>query len=175
MDRTDERAEPDGGVLARLTRWGIAAENAMLVILFAALMILAVMQIALRIFFSAGFVWTEELLKLIVLWITLIASIAASRSDRHLRIDLISHFVPEKYARAPRMVVDLFAASICAVLAWQSYRYLELSIEFEDTVLVDIPAWTAYSVLPFAFAVMTYRFLVAGASAFVKLVRKEPA
>lgn len=166
-------SEDERGILARLTRWGIAAENATLVVLFAVLMLLAVTQIVLRIFFSSGFVWTDELLKLIVLWITLVASIAASRSDRHLRIDIVSHFVPERFARVPRLIVDAFAAFICAVLAWQSYRYLKLSIEFEDTVLIDTPAWIAYGILPLAFAIMTYRFFVASATDLVRLFRPE--
>ena len=168
-------SEPDEGFLARLTRWGIATENAALVILFAALMLLAVTQIVMRIFFSSGFVWTDELLKLIVLWITLVASIAASRSDRHLRIDILSHFVPERYALFPRLVVDGFAAFICGVLAWQSYRYVQLTIEFEDTVLIDVPAWVAYGILPIAFAIMTYRFTVSALTQATKLLRRNPS
>lgn len=168
-------SEPEEGFLARLSRWGIAAENATLVVLFAALMLLAVTQIVMRIFFSSGFVWTDELLKLIVLWITLVASIAASRSDRHLRIDVVSHFVAERYARVPRLIVDGFAAFICTVLAWQSFRYLQLSIEFEDTVLIDIPAWMAYCILPFAFFIMSYRFLVSSVTQLVKMLRNEPS
>lgn len=165
-------ADPKEGFLARLSRWGVAAENAALVLLFGALMLLAVMQIVMRVFFSTGFVWTDELTKLIVLWITLVASIAASRSDRHLRIDIVSNFVPERYARVPKLVVDGFAAAICAILAWHSYRYLQLTIEFEDTVLVDVPAWVAYGILPFAFAVMSYRFAVSALTQLTKLVRK---
>ncbi len=117
--------------------------------LLGALMLLAVGQIVLRVFFSSGLIWADELVKLLVLWIALVASIAASRSDRHLRIDVLSHFVAEKYARVPRIVVDAFAAFICGVLAWQSWRYVQLTIEFEDTVLVDLPAWIAYGMLPF--------------------------
>lgn len=165
-------SDPKEGFLARLSRWGVAAENAALVLLFGALMLLAVMQIVMRVFFSTGFVWTDELTKLIVLWITLVASIAASRSDRHLRIDIVSNFVPERYARLPKLVVDAFAAAICGILAWHSYRYLQLTIEFEDTVLVDVPAWVAYGILPFAFAVMSYRFAASAVTQMVKLVRK---
>ena len=33
-------------------------------------------------------------------------------------------------------------------------------IEFEDTVLTDTPAWVAHSVVPVAFALLSYRFLV---------------
>ncbi|MEM7501140.1 MAG: TRAP transporter small permease [Pseudomonadota bacterium] len=165
-------SDPKEGFFARLSRWGVAVENAALVALFGALMLLAVMQIVMRVFFNTGFVWTDELTKLIVLWITLVASIAASRSDRHLRIDIVSNFVPERFARLPKLIVDGFAAVICAILAWHSYRYLQLTIEFEDTVLVDVPAWVAYCILPFAFALMSYRFAVSAVTQIAKLLQK---
>ena len=166
-------SDRESGLLKRLEGWGTAAENASLVILLGAMMLLAVGQIILRMFFSAGFVWADELLKLMVLWIALIASIAASRSDRHLRIDIVSHFVPKKLARLPRLIVDAFASSICGVLAWQSYRFVQLSIEFEDTVLVNVPSWIAHSIMPIAFALMCYRFFLSFVSEAVNLVRAE--
>jgi TRAP-type C4-dicarboxylate transport system permease small subunit len=163
----------ESGFLKRLERYGTAAENASLVILLGAMMVLAVGQIVMRIFFSTGVVWGDELLKLMVLWIAMIASIAASRSDRHLRIDIVSHFVPERFARVPRLMVDAFAASMCGILAWQSYRFVQLSIEFEDTVLVNIPSWIAHSILPFAFALMCYRFFLAFIRETVILLRSN--
>jgi len=163
-------SDVEPGLLKRLERWGIAAENAALVFLLGAMMLLAVGQIVMRIFFSAGFVWADELLKLMVLWIALIASIAASRSDRHLRIDIVSHLVPEKYARLPRLVVDAFASVICGLLAWESWRFILLSVEFEDTVLINIPSWIAHGILPFAFALMCYRFALAVIGGAIKLI-----
>ena len=137
-------------------------------------MLLAVGQIAMRVFFSFGFVWADELVKLLVLWIALVASIAASRSDRHLRIDVLSHFVAAKYARFPRVIVDAFAAAICGILAWQSWRYVQLTIEFEDTVLVDLPAWVAYGLLPLSCALMCYRFILLSGSNLMRIFRPEP-
>jgi len=159
------------GILKRLERWGTAAENASLVILLTTMIVLAVGQIVLRLFFNFGFVWTDELIKLIVLWIALIASVAAARNNRHLRIDVLSHFVPEKYARFPRIIVEAFAASMCAVLAWYSWQYVQLTLEFEDTVLVDVPAWIAYMVLPLSFALMAYRFFLTFVGEVVALFR----
>jgi TRAP-type C4-dicarboxylate transport system permease small subunit len=152
-----------------MERWGTATENAVLVILLGALMLLAVGQIVMRIFFSFGFIWADELVKLLVLWIALVASIAASRSDRHLRIDMLSNFVAEKYARVPRLIVDAFAAFICGVMAWQSWRYVQLTVEFEDTVLVDLPAWIAYGLLPLSFALMSYRFVLLSGSQLLRI------
>ncbi|ANO51597.1 TRAP transporter small permease [Woeseia oceani] len=158
-------------LLGRLERWGTAAENAALVLLLGGLMLLAVGQIIMRIFFSAGFVWVDELLKLMVLWIALIASIAASRSGRHLRIDVLSHFMPKRLARLPMFIAEGFAAGICGLLAWQSFRFVQLSHEFGDTVLVDTPAWVAHSIVPIAFGLMSYRFLLSMLHEALQLIR----
>ena len=159
------------GPAVRLQRLGTAIENAALVILLGALILLAVLQIVLRVFFSFGFVWADELVRLLVLWIALVASIAASRGNRHLRIDILSHFVAEKYARVPRIIVDAFAAVMCGILAWHSWRYLNLVVEFGDTVLVDLPAWIAYALLPVSFALMCYRFILSVAADLVLAFR----
>jgi len=163
------------GIAARLEKWGTAIESAALVLLLGALMLLAVGQIVLRIFFSYGFIWADELVKLFVLWIALIASIAASRSNRHLRIDLLSHFVADKYSRFPRIIVEAFAAGICALLAWHSWRYVQLTIEFEDSILVDFPAWIAYSLLPLSFVLMSYRFALSCGSEVLRAIRPDEA
>ncbi len=142
--------------LDRLERWGTAAENAVLVLLLTAMILLAVGQIVLQTFFSIGYVWADKLISLIVLWIAIVASVAAARSDRHLRIDALSHFVPQRYARFPRIIVDAFAAGMCLLLGWHSYRYI--LVFGEETVLPGVPVWIALGVIPIAFALMAYRF-----------------
>lgn len=143
---------------SRAERIGTAIENALLVLLLSVMMVLAVGQIVLRIVFSSGFVWADELLKILVLWIALVASVAASRSRRHLRIDILNQFVPQRYARFPGVVVDAFAAAICGLITWHSVQYVLLTLEFGDTVLLNTPAWVAQGILPLAFALMTWRF-----------------
>ena len=167
--------ERPSAFFGRLERWGTAAENAALVLLLAALMLLAVGQIVMRIFFSSGLVWADELLKLMVLWIALIASVAASRSGRHLRIDVLSHFMPPRLSRLPKLIAEGFAAAICGILAYESWRFVMLSYEFEDTVLVDTPAWLAHGIVPVAFALMSYRFLLATCREAYYLLRPAAA
>jgi hypothetical protein len=45
---------------------------------------------------------------------------------------------------------------------------LQLEIEFGETVLVDVPAWTMHAIVPVAFALLSYRFLVGVAKQGVK-------
>ena len=147
-------------LLARLERYGKLAENAALVVLLGSLVLLAVGQIILRELFETGFFRTDELIKLLVLWLAMVGSIAATRDNRHIRIDALSHLLPDNAVAAVRLFVDVFAAIVCGVVAWQAWRYLQLEIEFEDTVLINVPAWIAHVILPGAFALMSYRFAV---------------
>jgi len=128
---------------------------------------IAVGQIVLREVFETGFVWADELLKLMVLWLAMVGSVAACRDDRHIRIDVLSHLLPKGLIKSTRILVDLFAAVVCAVIAWQAWRYLQLEIEFEDQVLVNTPAWIAHIVVPIAFALVSYRFVVLAAGRLI--------
>jgi TRAP-type C4-dicarboxylate transport system permease small subunit len=147
-------------LLARLERFGRLAENAALVVLLGSLVLLAVGQIILREVFETGFFRADELIKLLVLWLAMVGSVAATRDNRHIRIDALSHLLPDKVVTSIRLFVDVFAAIVCGVVAWQAWRYLQLEIEFEDTVLIDVPAWIAHVVVPGAFALMSYRFAI---------------
>ena len=158
-------------LLARLERFGKLAENAALVVLLAALVLLAVGQIILREVFETGFFRADELVKLLVLWLAMVGSIAATRDNRHIRIDALSHLLPDGAVTAIRLFVDTFAAIVCGVIAWQAWRYLQLEIEFEDTVLINVPAWLAHVIVPGAFALMSYRFAVAVVKGIVQASR----
>lgn len=148
-------------LLSRLDRVGRRLEDTALVLLLCAMMLLAVGQIVLREAFSTGFVWADELVKLMLLWLAMVGSIAASRDDRHIRIDALSHLFPPTAIRITRLVVDTFAAAVCAVIAWHAYRYVRLiDIEFEETILIDTPAWIAHAIVPLAFLLISYRFVV---------------
>lgn len=147
-------------MLDRLERAGSLVETIMLVILLSSMMLLAVGQIMLRELFSTGFVWADELIKLMVLWLAMVGSIAACRDNRHIRIDALSHILPKLAIEITRALVDVFAAIICGVIAWQTWRYLQVEIEYQDTVLVNVPAWIAHSVLPAAFLLISFRFSV---------------
>ena len=160
--------------LAILERIGRAAEDTALVVLLGTMVILAVTQIVLRQFFDGAIVWADELIKIIVLWLAMVGSIAAARDNRHIRIDVLSHILPDKLVILTRILVDLFAAAVCAVIAWQAWRYLQIEIEWEETVLIDWPAWMAHAIVPAAFVLISYRFLVSIAAKIYEMFRGEP-
>ena len=156
-------------VLHRLDTAGRWVENLFLVGLLAAMMLLSVAQIIAREIFNTGFFWAGEFIRILVLWLAMVGAVAACRENRHIRVDAISHLLSERAIRFIRVAVDLFAAAVCAVIAWHSWRYLQEEIAYEDVVLVDTPAWIAHLVVPVAFALMSYRFVIGAGQSVVQL------
>lgn len=160
--------------LSLLERIGRIAEDTALVVLLGSMVVLAFTQIVLRQFFDSGIGWADELVKIIVLWLAMVGSIAAARDNRHIRIDVLSHVLPGKLVVLSRVVVDLFAAAVCAIIAWQAWRYLQIEIEWQETVLGEVPAWIAHVVVPASFLLISYRFLVSVASNIHGMLTGKP-
>lgn len=147
-------------MIERLAKWGAAAENTVLVILLVTMMVLATSQIVLRNFFGAGFVWADELLRLMVLWLALAGSVAAARADKQISINVLSRFLPARGKAVMRVVANLFTAVVCGLLAYHSGRFLAASFEYEDQLLGGMPAWWFQVVMPVAFGLMCWRYVV---------------
>ena len=107
--------------LSRLEKAGRAGEDAVLVITLTAMILLAASQIVMRNFFSFGFIWTDEMLRMLVLWIAVAGAVAASRNDKHINIAILDRFLPDRIKLAVKIVVHLFTAAVCGVAP--SYEY----------------------------------------------------
>ncbi len=161
----DTGAKP--GLTGRLARF---LEDSLLVTLLVALILLATVQIVMRNVFDAGFAWSDELSRLLVLWLAMAAAIAAARDDRHIAIDVLSRFLKGRALAATRMVVALFTSAVCGVLAWHAGRFVNEARIYEDLLLGTVPAWLLQSILPIAFGVMALRYLMHAAGRLRQLV-----
>lgn len=165
-----------GSVFDKLEKAGTHAEDALLVIILIGMIFLAGAQIILRNFFDTGFFWGDEMLRLMVLWLTIAGALAASRVQKHISIAVLDRFLPAKAQMVSRVIIDIFTAAICALLAWHSARFVMGSYEFEDTLMRHIPAWSLQIILPVGFGLMAYRHLVlALRHPFVKPDEQKPA
>jgi len=147
-------------ILAKLEKAGTYAEDTVLLIILISMILLAGVQIGLRNFFDTGLFWGDEMLRLMVLWLTVAGGLAASRMDKHISIEVLDRFLPAKAQWVVKIIIDLFTASICALFTWHSARFVMGSYEYGDTLMKNMPAWTMQIILPIGFGLMTYRHLV---------------
>jgi len=149
-------------VLDSLDRAGRLAENTALVVLLGTMIGVSVFQIINRQLLDGSFSlsWADELVKIIVLWLAMVGSVAAARDNKHIRIDLITHVLSGPVVAWAKVIVDLFAAAVCAVIGWNAYRLIREEMSWGDTIFTDVPLWMLHAIVPLAFLLLSYQFLV---------------
>jgi len=147
-------------ILNKLEKAGTHAENGVLMVILIGMILLAGTQIFLRNFFDNNLFWGDEMLRLMVLWLTVAGGLAASRMDKHISIAVLERFLPNVVQQTTKIIIDLFTASICALFAWHSARFVMGSYEFGDTLMKNMPAWMLQIIMPIGFGLMAYRHLV---------------
>jgi len=108
-------------------------EDTILVGLLLTMIGMAVTQIFLRNLFEAGIVWSDVLVRILVLWVGLVGAMVASRQGNHITIDILDRYLPAHAKKVADFVVELFTALICtvvAITAWCSCRWSSLTAEW---------------------------------------------
>ncbi len=144
----------------RVDRAARSLETWLIVAILSGLILLGAAQIVLRNFFSIGFAWGDGLARLAVLWLGLLGALAATRDGRHIAIGVAARFLPRTLQIAAAVTANAFAAAVSAALAWYAWSFVNDSREFGDTLLGDLPAWWLQSIMPIAFALMAWQFVV---------------
>jgi C4-dicarboxylate transporter, DctQ subunit len=135
-------------------------EDSLLILMLATMVVLAVAQIAWRNFFGAGIAWADPLLRTLVLWVALSGAVIASRTDNHIRIDFFTRYIPQAYSAALQRLVFVFSASICALIAWHSARFVQMEYDTGSIAFAGIPAWVTELIIPVGFFLMALRYVL---------------
>lgn len=146
--------------LGRVRRIIARTEDTVLALLLTGMILLAAVQILSRNLFGYGLIWGEPLLRVLVLWLALLGAMAATRDGNHIQIDVLSRLLPKQVNRYFRRVTDLFSASVCALLAWHSARFVHDEWQDGLEMFAGIPSWAFELILPVGFGIMAIRFLL---------------
>jgi TRAP-type C4-dicarboxylate transport system permease small subunit len=133
---------------------------------------IAVVQAFVRLF-PEGIVWAPAVGLCLLLWVGLMGASMATYKSRHLALEMGEKLWPEKARPAMRAVSKLVTASFTLFLAGlglaSTYGHYGSWMEDPLSAIIpsaELPKWLVFSVVPFAFGVMTVR-LVGYATGFL--------
>jgi TRAP-type C4-dicarboxylate transport system permease small subunit len=150
---------------------GLRVETVLLAVTLGSMIVLAAAQIVLRNFWGTGIGWADEALRVMVLWVTMMGAVAASREQRHVSIDALSRYLPHRAQRVSAVLVNALTSAVCMALTWYSGLFVIDSLDAGDRILGDVPAWIAQAILPVGFALIAYRYVAATVQAVMELTR----
>lgn len=135
-------------------------EDAALVSLLLVMILLAVAQIFLRNVADQSLVWADPFLRVAVLWIGLLGAMIAARENSHIAIDIATRYLPDRLARLSGVVLSLFAAVVCGIVAWYAFAFVRSEYGYGSVAFGAVPAWVCESIMPVAFALIAVRYLL---------------
>jgi TRAP-type C4-dicarboxylate transport system permease small subunit len=141
--------------LVKIVTW---TENALLIGMLALMVGLAAAQIFFRNFLDMSIFGADQMLRLLVLWVALLGAITASREGKHIHVDAIARWLPDRVKSGVVALTDLFTLAVCLVLSWQALRFMQSARESGEMAFGTLPVWVAELILPMGFALIALRY-----------------
>ncbi len=146
-------------------------EDGLLVFMLTAMIILAGLQIIMRNVFQSGFIETDSILRVLVLWVGMIGAVVATRERRHISVDVLTRYLSEKSKQYVDVIINLFVAVVCGLLATHSMRMLLVDYTEGSIAFSKVPTWLLESILPIAFSIITLRYMMFSWVSFSNLIK----
>jgi len=129
-------------------------EKAIVVALFAALILLIASNILARNLFGISIPETLELTPALVLWIALIGATLALKKERHIKLEVLLRYTGREVRRTARIISGLFGTAVMATLFIASLTFVK-----NEWAIFGVRGATSLA-FPLFFALASFRFLL---------------
>lgn len=143
-----------------LSRYLRLIENGLLVGMLGAMIFFAAYQVLARNLFDSGILWGDSLVRILVLWITLLGAMVASRDDSHIRMELLSQFLNDEGRKLLRRFGSVFTCVVCGAFAWYSFQFVKQDYDAQIMAFNGVPAWLCEAIMPVGGGIMCLRYFI---------------
>jgi C4-dicarboxylate transporter DctQ subunit len=134
------------------------AEQALIVIVLATMLLLALLQVLLRNVWDSGLPWVDILLRHLVLWLGIMGASLATRMHRHIRIEALPRFLPARHQRLVERGVLVLSAAVSTLLGVAAVDLVRKEQGTGSMAFGPVPTWILQLILPIGFAIVAFRF-----------------
>lgn len=134
-------------------------EDSLISFILLSMIVLVLIQIFLRNFYSTGISGGAEIVRHLVLWVAFIGAAIAAREKKHIKIDIAQRMLPFRLRCLAEVLTDLFTIIICGILLYASIQFVRSDYEVATTIpFFDIPIWILELVIPLGYGAVMLRY-----------------
>lgn len=139
------------------------AEEGAMAVLLAFMTLLTFLQVVLRYVFNSGILWSLEATVYAFAALVLFGMSYGVRTHSHIAVDLFVKRFPAKLRHAAALLAVALCLFYCGLMLYGSIVFVDrLAALGNDARDIPAPKWVLTTVMPIGFALLTYRFLLAG-------------
>lgn len=158
-------------ILNRIDRALGRVEGWLLVLFLAIMVILTFLQVILRALFIYAHLpwanslmgqmdWAEPLVRLLVLWVSIVGASLVTGENKHIKMDLMSDLLPEPLLPYREVLLSASCAVIAGFMVHASFDYVRMEASFGAEIFTGLPNWIGQLILPVGFTVILFRFVL---------------
>lgn len=144
---------------ARLSASLRQAENLALVLASAAMVLLPLVEIALRSFFQRSLFGSSAMVQQLTLVVGMVGGAVAAREGRLLSLSSAAAFLKGRWKTAAQFFSGSMAAALTSLLAAAGVQFVAAEKAAGEVLAYGVPLWIFQLLLPFGFAVIALRLL----------------
>jgi TRAP-type transport system small permease protein len=142
----------------RLRGYAGSLEEGVCYVLLAALVTTTSLQVFTRYVINAPLPWTEELAKMLFVWITFLGSAVIAKRGTHISIDFVTTLLPAGARRWVLVAGQVITVTILLLLGFKGVRLLEITGQSESPAL-NVPWVYVYAAFPLGMFLMAARYV----------------
>jgi TRAP-type C4-dicarboxylate transport system permease small subunit len=112
-----------------ITHWFTRSLEVCIAMCLAAMAVLVFGNVVLRYGFNSGIAFSEEISRLLFVWLTFLGTILASREHAHLGVDSVVRRLPHGARQACVLVSGVLMILMCGLLFWGSLKQVEINLD----------------------------------------------
>ncbi len=136
-----------------------AAENLLLALALAAMMLIPLTESALRAVFHLGIPGSTAIVQHLTLVVGMVGGAVAARQDRLLALSSLQNLLQGRVRTAARVFAYAFGAAVSAYLCVAGVQFVWSEREAGNVLVRHVPLWWIQSLLPIGFAAVSWRLL----------------
>lgn len=133
-------------------------EWVLIVVLLSAMILVAFFQIILRNFFATGLSWGDPFVRYLVVWVGFVGAALATKEGKHIKLEVVSHWLSDRAKQYVQVFSHLFSAVICGLLTVAALKFVRFEALMGGEPIWGLPAWTPQVIIPVTFSIMALRF-----------------
>jgi TRAP-type C4-dicarboxylate transport system permease small subunit len=116
-------------------------------VLLAVISALGLWQVLARFIFSQPSVWTEEVMRRLLIWMVMLGTVVAFRRGALVSVDLMLRTSTGAFHQVVRWTITLSALAYLSVLTWFGFNLVE-RVRFQTFASLELSMGWAYAALP---------------------------
>jgi len=158
LSQSIERKE--GEMIKKLGNIYDNAEEILLVFSLLVMVVVIFLQVVMRYAFNSSLPWSEELARMIFIWMSWLGISFGQKKGEHIKITLVINAIKGKAKQSILLLADLCTLAILGVLIFKGLEITEKIYSMGTTTpALFIPKGLIYSAVPVSCALMSIRVI----------------